>query len=103
MYIPYLGYAPCNSRGMYFTTSELQGAYPRYGIQFAVCSIKSLTICCHFFQTQSAKSAWYSQQVHFSVSNNVHENLLLPTVQPLNSMHRRNRGIHLQCSHVTGC
>jgi len=49
MYIPYLGYAPCNSRGMYFTTSELQGAYPRYGIQFAVCSIKSLTICCHFF------------------------------------------------------
>jgi len=38
--IPYLGYAPCNSRGIYFTTSELQGAYSRYGIHtsvFAVC------------------------------------------------------------------
>ena len=55
------------------------------------------------FWWKSAKSAWYSRQVYFSVSNNVHENLLLPTVQALNSIHRRNRGIHLQCSHVTGC
>ena len=40
--IPYLGYAPCNSRGMYFIPQSLQGAYPRYGIHtsvFAVCTV----------------------------------------------------------------
>jgi len=37
--IPYLGHAPCNSRGMYFTTSELQGAYPRYGIHTSVFAV----------------------------------------------------------------
>ena len=36
--IPDLGYAPCNSRGMYFIPQSLQGAYPRYGIHpFLLC------------------------------------------------------------------
>ena len=38
--IPYLGYAPCNSRGMYFIPRSLQGAYPRYGIHTSVFAVK---------------------------------------------------------------
>jgi len=38
--IPYLGYAPFNSRVMKFIPLELQGAYPRYGIHlFLLCNV----------------------------------------------------------------
>jgi len=49
----YLGYAPCESRGMNFIPLDLQGAYPRYDTYFRFCCV-----CHSMVSTPTAFWCW---------------------------------------------